>query len=29
MSDGPELAYKLEEKGYDWVRNQIESVNIN
>jgi Fe-S cluster assembly ATP-binding protein len=29
MSDGPELAYKLEEKGYDWVRNQIENVNVN
>jgi Fe-S cluster assembly ATP-binding protein len=25
-SNGPELAYKLEEKGYDWVREQIETA---
>lgn len=24
MSNGPELALKLEEKGYDWVREQID-----
>lgn len=29
MSDGPELAYKLEEKGYDWVRDQIENPVMN
>ncbi len=29
MSDGPELALKLEEKGYDWVRDQVDTSIIN
>lgn len=29
MSDGPELALKLEEKGYDWVRDQFSTQNLN
>lgn len=29
MSDGPELALKLEEKGYDWVRDQFSEQNLN
>jgi Fe-S cluster assembly ATP-binding protein len=27
MSDGPELALKLEDKGYDWVRDQMSNIN--
>lgn len=27
MSDGPELALKLEDKGYDWVRDQMSNLN--
>jgi Fe-S cluster assembly ATP-binding protein len=27
MSDGPELALKLEDKGYDWVRDQMGNKN--
>lgn len=29
MSDGPELALTLEEKGYDWVRDQVDTTIIN
>lgn len=29
MSNGPELALKLEEKGYDWVRDQVDTSIIN
>ncbi len=29
MSDGPELAYKLEEMGYDWVRDQLANSTMN
>lgn len=29
MSNGPELALELEKKGYDWVREQVESSTVN
>lgn len=29
MSDGPELAIKLEAKGYDWVRDQLSTQELN
>lgn len=28
MTGGPELALELEEKGYDWIRNQAESPEL-
>jgi Fe-S cluster assembly ATP-binding protein len=29
MSDGPELVRKLEQKGYDWVKEQINNTPMN
>jgi Fe-S cluster assembly ATP-binding protein len=26
-SGGPQLAHELEEKGYDWVREEVETGN--
>jgi hypothetical protein len=28
MTGGPELALTLEEKGYDWIKNEIDSKEV-